>query len=109
MEARVWSHPDVLSRLQNDFVIVALYVDDKTRLPESEWYTSSFDNRVKKTIGARNADIQIVRYNNNAQPYYCLVDHDGSLLVPPTHYDLNPQNFAAFLDRGKVAFENKKR
>ncbi|MFA7471982.1 MAG: cytochrome c biogenesis protein CcdA [Spirosomataceae bacterium] len=109
MEARVWSHPDVLSRLQNDYVIVALYVDDKTLLPESEWYTSSFDNRVKKTIGARNADIQIVRYNNNAQPYYCLVDHDGSLLVPPTHYDLNPQNFAAFLDRGKLAFENKKR
>lgn len=108
MEARVWSHPDVLTRLQNDFIIVALYVDDKTRLPESEWYTSAFDNRVKKTIGARNGDIQIVRYHNNAQPYYCLVDHDGSLLVPPTDYDLNPQNFAAFLDSGKAAFQQKR-
>ncbi len=105
MEARVWSHPEVLRRLQNDYVIVALYVDDKTRLPESEWYTSSFDNRVKKTIGAQNGDFQIVKYNNNAQPYYCLVGHDGNLLVPPVDYDLDPLNFVRFLDSGKAAYE----
>ena len=74
MEARVWPDPEVLKRLQNDFVIVALYVDDKTELPESEWYTSKYDNKVKKTIGAQNGDLQIVKYNNNAQPHYCLVD-----------------------------------
>lgn len=107
MEARVWSQPDVLSRLRNDFVVVALYVDDKTRLPEEEWYTSSFDNRIKKTIGAKNADIQIVKYNNNAQPYYCVVDHEGNLLVPPTDYDLNPANFVKFMDSGKTAFEKR--
>ena len=43
MEARVWSDPEVLKRLKNDFIMVALYVDDKTELPESEWYTSSYD------------------------------------------------------------------
>ncbi|ODS80298.1 MAG: disulfide bond formation protein DsbD [Cytophagaceae bacterium SCN 52-12] len=107
MEARVWSHPEVLSRLKKDFVIVALYVDDKTRLPEAEWYTSSFDRRIKKTIGARNADIQIVRYNNNAQPYYCIVDHEGNLLVPPVDYDLDPLRFVSFLESGKKAFEGK--
>lgn len=107
MEARVWSHPEVLPRLKNDFIVVALYVDDKTKLPESEWYSSSFDNRVKKTIGARNADIQIVEYQNNAQPYYCIVDHDGKLLVPPTDYDLDPYNFVRFLDSGKEAFGKK--
>ncbi len=107
MEARVWSHPEVLSRLKKDFVIVALYVDDKTRLPEEEWYTSSFDQRVKKTIGARNGDIQIVKYNNNAQPYYCIVDHDGNLMVPPVDYDLDPIRFVNFLERGKKAFESK--
>lgn len=107
MEARVWSHPDVLSRLKKDFVIVALYVDDKTKLPESEWYTSSFDQRVKKTIGARNGDIQITRYNNNAQPYYCIVDHDGNLLVQPVDYDLDPIRFVSFLDEGRKAFESK--
>jgi thiol:disulfide interchange protein len=104
MEARVWVDPAVQQRLRNDYVIVALYVDDKTELPESSWYTSKYDNKVKKTIGAQNADLQIVKYNNNAQPHYCLVDHEGKLLVKPKNYDLNPANFAAFLDSGKVAF-----
>lgn len=104
MEARVWPDPAVLSRLRNDFVIVALYVDDKTELPESEWYTSEYDNKVKKTIGAQNGDLQIVKYKNNAQPHYCIVDHEGNLLVQPINYDLNPARFAAYLDSGKAAF-----
>jgi thiol:disulfide interchange protein DsbD len=102
MEARVWSDPAVLKRLKEDYVVVALYVDDKTELPESDWYTSDYDDRVKKTIGAQNADLQITKYNNNAQPHYCLVDGDGKLLVEPINYDLNPANFARFLDSGKA-------
>lgn len=105
MEARVWPDPEVLKRLQNDFVIVALYVDDKTELPEKEWYTSKYDNKVKKTIGAQNGDLQIVKYNNNAQPHYCIVDHEGNLLVAPKNYDLNPASFASYLDSGKVAYK----
>lgn len=105
MEARVWSDPEVLKRLQNDFVIAALYVDDKTELPESEWYTSKYDNKVKKTIGAQNADLQIVKYNNNAQPHYCIVDRDGNLLVAPKNYDLNPAHFVSFLESAKAAFK----
>jgi thiol:disulfide interchange protein len=107
MEARVWVDPAVLQRLRNDYVIVALYVDDKTELPEAHWYTSKYDNKVKKTIGAQNADLQIVRYNNNAQPHYCLVDHEGNLLVAPKNYDLDPAKFTAFLDSGKAAFGKK--
>ncbi|TLV00284.1 protein-disulfide reductase DsbD family protein [Dyadobacter luticola] len=105
MEARVWVDPAVQQLLRNDFVIVALYVDDKTELPEASWYTSKYDNKVKKTIGAQNADLQIVKYNNNAQPHYCLVDHEGNLLVPPKNYDLKPENFVAFLESGKAAFK----
>jgi thiol:disulfide interchange protein len=108
MEARVWPDPAVLQRLQNDFVIVALYVDDKTELPEAEWYTSTYDNKVKKTIGAQNGDLQIVKYNNNAQPHYCIIDHEGNLLVPPKNYDLNPANFVAYLDSGKAAYNKAK-
>ncbi|WP_026262099.1 cytochrome c biogenesis protein CcdA [Spirosoma panaciterrae] len=104
MEARVWSDPAVLSRLQNDFVMLALYVDDKTELPESEWYTSTYDQKVKKTIGAQNADLQIIKYNNNAQPHYCLVNSEGKLLVPPKNYDRDVANFVAFLDSGKAKF-----
>jgi thiol:disulfide interchange protein len=107
MEARVWPDPEVLKRLQNDYVIVALYVDDKTKLPETDWYTSSYDNKVKKTIGAQNADLQIVKYNNNAQPHYCLVDHEGNLLVAPKNYDRSAASFAKFLDSGKAQFAKK--
>ena len=104
MEARVWSDPAVLSRLQTDYVVVALYVDDKTELPERDWYTSTYDGKVKKTIGAQNADLQITKYNNNAQPHYCLVNSDGKLLVAPKNYDRSVANFVAFLDAGKGKF-----
>ncbi|GAB3640444.1 protein-disulfide reductase DsbD family protein [Spirosoma arcticum] len=104
MEARVWSDPAVLSRLQTDYVMLALYVDDKTELPEADWYTSTYDGKVKKTIGAQNADLQITKYNNNAQPHYCLIDSDGKLLVAPKNYDRSVANFVAFLDAGKGKF-----
>ena len=105
MEAAVWSDPAVLKRLKTDFVVLALYVDDKKKLPEEEWYTSAYDNKVKKTIGAQNADFQISRFNNNAQPYYVLLNTNGELLVEPKAYDLNAQRFANFLDKGKQHFK----
>ncbi len=106
MEANVWSDPAVLKRLQEDYVILALYVDDKTELPASEWYTSTRDNKQKKTIGKQNADLQISKYNANAQPFYVLIDANEKVLVEPTAYDLNIQNFVKFLDAGKAAFKN---
>ena len=105
MEARVWSDPQVLQRLKNDFVVVALYVDDKTKLPENEWYTSSYDKKVKKTIGKQNADLQITRLNNNAQPFYVLVGNDEKVLVSPKPYDLSAENFVKFLEEGKKRFK----
>jgi len=105
MEARVWSDPAVLKRLREDFVIVALYVDDKSTLPENQWYTSEYDNKEKKTVGKQNADFQITRFNNNAQPYYVILNHQEELLIQPKAYDLNPANFAAFLDQAKANFE----
>ncbi|MTI30147.1 protein-disulfide reductase DsbD family protein [Xanthovirga aplysinae] len=106
MEASVWSDPEVLKRLKEEFVVVALYVDEKTELPESNWYTSTFDNKVKKTIGKQNADFQITRYNNNAQPYYVLLGTDEQVLVTPKAYDLNVKNFVDFLDLGLKNFHS---
>lgn len=103
MEQRVWSDPSVLRRLKENFVVAALYVDDKQKLPESEWYTSEYDNKVKKTIGKQNADFQITRFNNNAQPFYVILDGDGELLAGPKAYDLNVSNFVSFLDEGNKA------
>jgi thiol:disulfide interchange protein DsbD len=100
MEANVWSDPKVLQKLNNDFVVLALYVDDKTELPEALWYTSAYDKKVKKTIGKQNADRQVMQFKNNAQPYYILLSPDEKLLAVPKAYDLNISNFLAFLDEG---------
>jgi thiol:disulfide interchange protein len=108
MEARVWSDPRVLKKLREDFVLVALYVDDKTELPESEWITSTYDGKVKKTIGKKYADYQISKYNINAQPYYVLLDAKGELLVSPKAYDLDVEKFLEFLDSGLAEFEKRK-
>jgi thiol:disulfide interchange protein DsbD len=104
MEANVWSDPQVLEKLKNDFVVVALYVDDKTELPASEWYTSKHDNKVKKSIGKQNADLQITNLNNNAQPFYVIVGKDERVLAWPKAYDRSVKNFADFLESGKKTY-----
>jgi thiol:disulfide interchange protein len=105
MEANVWSDPQVLQRLKENYVVVALYVDDKTELPEVSWYTSSYDNKVKKTIGKQNSDLQITNLNNNAQPFYVLVGKDERVLVSPYGYNLDAESFSKFLDAGKDKFK----
>lgn len=105
MEDNVWSDPRVLKRLKEDYIILALYVDDPTKLPESEWITSTFDGNQKKTIGAKNFDFQITKFNSNAQPYYCLLDDQGELMIPAKAYDLNVENFINFLDEGVKSFK----
>lgn len=104
MEANVWSDPKVLKRLQEDYIVVALYVDDKTQVPEEEWVRSSYDGKVKKTIGKIYADLQIHNFNINAQPYYVLLGHDGEILARPRAYDLDVDDFVKFLDDGKDKF-----
>jgi len=108
MEAAVWSDPRVLQRLKNDFVIVALYVDDKTTLPESDWITSKYDGKVKKTIGKKYADFQISRFGVNAQPYYVVLNDAEEILVKPKARDLNPDNFVRFLDEALAAYKKGK-
>ncbi len=105
MEANIWSDTDVLKRLREDFILIALYVDDKKELPEKEWITSTFDGKVKKTIGMKNADFQISRFKANAQPYYVLLDNNGKMLTQPIGR-AGVKEFIDFLDKGKEAFKN---
>jgi len=108
MEANVWADPAVLNRLENNFIITALYVDDKTRLPEEDWITSDYDGKVKKSIGKKFADFQISKFNTNAQPFYVLLNPDGEMLMQPKAYDLNIDNFIRFLDEGVKNFKEGK-
>jgi len=108
MEANVWSDPRVLRILQEEYLIIALYVDDKTSLPESEWVTSTYDGKVKKTIGRKWADFQISKFNVNAQPFYVLMGHNNEVLVQPRAYNLNVDEFVKFLEEGVRSFKEGK-
>jgi thiol:disulfide interchange protein len=105
MEASVWSDPRVLTLLREEFVVVALYVDDKKKLPENEWYKSDYDGKMKKTIGRKYADFQIDRFGINAQPYYVILNHDEKQMVPAHAYDKNVQTFIDFLTEGLEKFK----
>ena len=103
MEARVWSDPEVLAILRNDYVIVALYSDDKKVLPENEWVTTE-SGKVLKSLGKINSRYALTTYGVNAQPYYVLQGRGGKMLVPPRGYDLSVPGFVAFLRSGIEAY-----
>ncbi|TVR38869.1 MAG: thiol:disulfide interchange protein [Cryomorphaceae bacterium] len=109
MEEQVWSHPDVLSRLREDVVLISLYVDDKRALPAEEQVevTIGTKTRTLKTIGNKWSHFQADRYQSNSQPLYVLMDHDEQNLVEPTAYDLDVQRYVDWLDAGKAAFEKR--
>ncbi|WP_317128212.1 protein-disulfide reductase DsbD family protein [Hymenobacter persicinus] len=110
MEATVWSDPQVLERLRDKYVVVALYVDDKAELPKNEWYTSPRDQQLKTTLGKQNADLQVTRYGVNAQPYYVLLDPEdpaGKPLVTPLAYEPSVEEFLKFLDAGLRQYQQQ--
>ena len=93
MEENVWVDSTVKQILEEDYIIIALYVDDKTSLSEESEY---------KTIGKKNFNFQVNQFNSNAQPFYVLLDpRDGKLLIEPKAYDTNIESFIEFLDIGK--------
>ena len=99
MEQRVWSDPRVLEILRNRYVIVALYNDDKTPLDKEDWVTTP-SGRVLKDLGRVNSYIARERFGVNAQPNYILLSPDGTQLAPPRGYNLDIEDFLAFLAKG---------
>lgn len=99
MEQRVWSDPRVLNILRNEYVLVALYVDDKTKLEEKDWLTTP-EGKTLKQIGRVNSYIARARFGVNAQPNYALLDADGNQLVPVRGYNLSVEGFIEFLNSG---------
>jgi thiol:disulfide interchange protein len=108
MEAAVWPDKDVLSRLANDFVVIQLYVDDKTDLDVAEQSVSKYSGKKIQTIGNKWSDFQASRFNANSQPFYVLLDANGNLLVQPKGADYDPKSFTQYLDSGLDAFKKTK-
>ena len=99
MESLVWSDEAVLELLRNEYVICALYTDDKMALPKSEWVTTD-SGRVLKTLGKVNAHYALTRFGVNAQPYYVLQGKDEKILVEPRGYNRDIPSFIEFLKKG---------
>lgn len=107
MEAEVWSDPEVMKRLKDDFVIVSLYVDvQNIDLPEREHYYSDALGKKVTTLGDKNADMQVTRFQANSQPYYFFVDGEEKRLVSEGYgYDPNIPKFIRLLDAAKAAMQ----
>ena len=107
MESRVWSDPKVLSMLKNDFVVVALYTDDKQKLDKEDYVTDAETGKVYKDLGRANSYLARTKWNVNAQPNYVLLSPSGDLLVPVRGYDLSIYGFVNFLQSGLDANKAK--
>ena len=99
MEARVWSDPTVQQILRDEYVVVALYTDDKMQLPESDWVVTE-GGKTLKSLGKVNANYALTRFGVNAQPYYVLQGKNGEVLGEPRGYDLSVEGFVNFLRKG---------
>ena len=104
MEMRVWSDPRVQEILRNDYVLVALYTDDKTRLPESEWVTTE-NGKVLKDMGRINSYLVQKRFGVTGQPNYVLLDNQGEQLLPMRAYNLDVDAYIQFLQSGVEAYK----
>lgn len=103
MEANVISDPRVLEILNNEYVLISLYVDDKLELPENEWKVSA-QGKTLKTLGKINAAFQVERFGINAQPYYVLMDTKGEMLNTPFAYEKDVEKYIQFLKDGVAKF-----
>ena len=108
MEDNVWSDPSVLKKLREDFVLVSLYVDDKTPLPESEQRISSFNNKKLITSGNKWSEMQAIQYKTNSQPYYVLLDSREKLLAVPRGYTPSISEYLKYLDEGLCRYKKRK-
>lgn len=100
MEARVWSDPEVKA-LMNEYVVVALYVDDREALPKSKWIQNVETGEYYKRVGQANDYIANTLYNTSTQPTYILLQPNGHILMNEwRNYDLDITGFADFLKRG---------
>jgi thiol:disulfide interchange protein DsbD len=98
MENSVWANPKVLKLLSEKYVVVGLYTDDRTNLPEQEWITSAVDGKIKKTMGKKNLDLQISKYQTNSIPFHVIIEADGTEHTLSVTFD--DSEFQAFLEKG---------
>ncbi|WP_156307824.1 protein-disulfide reductase DsbD family protein [Sphingobacterium endophyticum] len=109
MEAKVWSDPGIKQMINENFILAELYVDDYVlKLPESEQYISKTTGKKINSVGRKNTDFQISKFNSNSQPLYALLDNDENLLVPTSGANYNIESYRAYLQSAIDAYKAKK-
>ncbi|GGH09594.1 DUF255 domain-containing protein [Sphingobacterium alkalisoli] len=109
MEADVWSNQEVKNLINNEFILVELYVDEHDlSLPESEQYVSPQTGKKINTVGKKNTDFQITQFRSNSQPLYAIVDSKGELLVPTSGANYDIEKYANYLKSGIEAYKATK-
>lgn len=108
MDARVWSDPEVQKRIRENFVLVGLYIDDRTKLTDNEIFVSKTDGKEKRTLGKKNEDIEISMFNTNTMPLYAIVDPEGKPLIETRGADFDIEAYIDWLDRGVQAFNDQR-
>jgi thiol:disulfide interchange protein DsbD len=107
MELAVWTDPTVSNLMQNDYVLITLYVDNKTKLPEPIKVTENGTERTLRTLGDRWSYLQRVKFGANAQPFYVLIDNEGKPLNKSYAYDEDISKYVDFLRTGLDNYRKK--
>ena len=98
MENTVWEDDEVMKMLAEKYVVVGLYTDDRTKLPEEEWFTSDVDGEVKDNLGEKNLDLQISKYQTNSIPFHVIIKPDGSEIKMGVTFE--DEEFLSFIQKG---------
>ncbi len=107
MEENVWSKDKILPILKNDVVLVSLYVDERTPLPENEQYISKFSGDKIETIGDKWSEMETYIYKNNSQPYYVILNHKEEKMNEPVGYTPDVDEYYKWLKKGIENFKKK--
>ena len=106
MEAAVWTDPKVADMLNEKYVLISLYVDDKTPLAEPMTVTENGQQRTLRTVGDKWSYLQRVKFGANTQPFYVLIDNDGKPLAGSRSYD---EDINAYIDYLQMGIDNYKK
>jgi len=108
MESNVWTDPEVHRILKDSLILVSLYVDEKSPLPEKDQYISPYTNKKITTVGEKWAELEIYKYKSNSQPYYVLLSPQEEMLNQPVAYEPDAKAYARWLREGVAKYYKKK-
>ena len=107
MEASVWTDPKVKSIIDEEFILVTLMVDDKTKLPEYIEVKDGDKSKTIKTIGEKWSHLQTVKFGANAQPFYVMLDGNGLPLGPSYGFNKDVDSYVKWLQSGLAEYKKK--